>query len=168
MAECGRLTVRPLCYAHRKLLETRACSVAGCARPLFCKTFCNTHYIRNAKHGDPNVLIQAHAPNGAGTINNGYRIISIGNGATELEHRVVMEKMLGRPLRKGENVHHKNGERADNRPENLELWVVWQPFGQRPQDLLQYAHDIIDRYENEFGHMVDKRARHLQLVKKVD
>jgi hypothetical protein len=32
-----------------------------------------------------------------------------------------MQKILGRKLRKGETVHHKNGKRADNRPQNLEL-----------------------------------------------
>ena len=53
------------------------------------------------------------------------------------EHTVVMSSMIGRPLAKGESVHHKNGVRDDNRPENLELWTVHQPRGQRVSDLEQ-------------------------------
>lgn len=58
------------------------------------------------------------------------------NGKTVHEHSYVMEQMLGRPLKRGESVHHKNGLRADNRPDNLELWVSSQPFGQRASDLI--------------------------------
>ncbi len=50
-----------------------------------------------------------------------------------------MEAMLGRGLRPGESVHHKNGQRGDNRPENLELWVTPQRAGQRVEDLVAWV-----------------------------
>jgi hypothetical protein len=53
------------------------------------------------------------------------------------EHRLIMSMTLGRALLPTENVHHKNGNRADNRPSNLELWALPQPAGQRTEDLAQ-------------------------------
>ena len=51
---------------------------------------------------------------------NGYRRFSDSN---KLVHRYVVEKMIGRKLRRGEIVHHINRNKLDNSPENLEVFA---------------------------------------------
>jgi hypothetical protein len=57
-----------------------------------------------------------------------------------------MEEYLGRKLEPGENVHHKNGVRDDNRIENLELWTTSQPYGYRVDDAVEEALATLRKY----------------------
>lgn len=78
----------------------------------------------------------------------GYRSLLRG-GRYQMEHRLVMEQHIGRPLEAHENVHHINGVRNDNRLENLELWSSSQPPGQRVEDKVAWAIEILKRYSPE-------------------
>jgi len=84
---------------------------------------------------------------GSRSVNNyGYVVIrGYGDKKSHMEHRIIMEAILGRPLAPGETVHHKNGIRHDNRPDNLELWVSTRS-GQRVDDLIQF---IVERYRDK-------------------
>lgn len=77
---------------------------------------------------------------------NGYVYVLLPDGTYRQEHLVVMERHLGREISRPETVHHKNGVRNDNRLDNLELWVSSHPSGQRVDDLLAWADEIIRKY----------------------
>ena len=133
-----------LCTKHHRLKFPREkCKYAACDNQRISKGYCNKHYQRLLLHGSPDIILVN--PKGTGNVDNGYRKHKI-NGKSILEHRLVMEQHLGRKLFRHENIHHINGDTLDNRIENLELWNTMQPCGQRPEDKVAYAIEILRLY----------------------
>lgn len=103
------------------------------------KGFCDDHKFHNG-------------PRKEGYNLKGYKIVILIDPETgdysrrTYEHVLVMEQKIGRRLVKGEIVHHKNGVRDDNRPENLELWNKGQPAGQRVEDRIPYYIEFLEQY----------------------
>lgn len=124
-----------------------ACAVEGCERVEYAQGWCSMHYQRVRDRGQPGEPTPERANHGDGTLTKyGYRSIYVAGRGVQFEHRLVMERHLGRELLASETVHHKNGVRDDNRVENLELWSSIHPRGANVKDQLEWAREIIDRY----------------------
>jgi hypothetical protein len=123
----------------------RLCEIGGCDRKHYGKGMCHPHWQRD-RRGQQMVTPIVDRPGWTWHVNNAGYLATRANNRYILQHRMIMEEKLGRSLLPGENVHHINGVRTDNRPENLELWVSSQPPGQRPHELVEWARHIIRLY----------------------
>lgn len=133
----------------------RVCSVDGCGRGTKAKGLCGTHYGYKQRYGSPTPELKkvgGQKKENLGVIYGKDGYVYVWDREKQkvfLQHRVVMESIIGRPLISSESVHHKNGQRKDNRPENLELWSKTQPAGQRVEEKCNWAIEILKLYRPE-------------------
>lgn len=142
----------PLNVAKRVYDPGAECSVNGCNNISRARGYCRKHWKRWRVHDDPTKTLHSLGY-GDGkkwhTSPSGYVVRyepdnpNAGPNGQVYQHRHVMSQVIGRPLRENENVHHVNGVKDDNRPENLELWTKGQPAGQRVTDKLSWCADFI-------------------------
>lgn len=145
------------------------CESPACDRKASARGLCSAHWTRWSLGQPLDTPIRRRARLANRTdrrINQfGYAVryapsSPMANGAGYvLEHRLIVAESIGRPLLPRESVHHKNGDRQDNRlvkghelycPStccNLELWSTSQPSGQRVEDKVAWAREILALYE---------------------
>lgn len=98
------------------------CVIEGCQFPSVCRGLCDGHYSRWKKSGDvqASVPLRAKREKGQGTLHDGYVRHNI-DGKLIREHQLIVEKALGKPLPKGAQIHHVDGNKKNNGPWNLVL-----------------------------------------------
>ena len=135
------------------------CTISGCEREILAKGLCTMHYSRKrrtGKTGGPDPIIRASK---SGYLDPWGYLRTREGGRDVMMHRLILEQYLGRRLERHETVHHINGDKVDNRLENLELWASGHPPGQRVLDLLEWADKIQRKYGPERRKLEDQQSR---------
>ena len=129
----------------------KTCTLDGCEGKFYSNGFCMKHNSRLRRNGTT-VSVRKKSPiqtkRGYVKIKNKEHANS-DKGGWVFEHTIVMSNHIGRSLRKGESVHHKNNIKYDNRIENLELWKRGHPNGARISDLTEWAIEHLKKYKPE-------------------
>lgn len=107
------MAIIKICDCCGKEFKTYKCYEKRVRKHRFCSRECEAEFKRY--HNTRDSWRGGHIG-----ITTGYKYIRI-DGKDVGEHILVMEKSLGRRLAKGEVVHHINGDKTDNRIENLKL-----------------------------------------------
>ena len=141
----------------------KGCIVEDCGAALRCAPYCEMHYHRVTRYGDPGEAGRRHRKPGTGSMKQGYLYHRTGTDRYIAEHRRVMERVLGHPLHRWETVHHRNGVRDDNRPENLELWMGRHGPGQRIEDIVAF---VAENYPEAVLAAIERRPQ-LSLVESI-
>ncbi len=130
---------------RRRQMPERGRAYEGCDSTHYVGGYCRKHKRRIDKHGSADIVKVGARPRTGSITSQGYLAVTVGDSGFPpvLEHRHVMSLALGRPLLPEENVHHLNGDRADNRLENLKLWSKFQPPGKRVSDKVIWASDLL-------------------------
>ncbi len=138
---CGAEMNLPVSLADRRFCSA-TCSGHEDTRVAMTCEWCESEYLGRPQDGrrfcSRPCFYAWQTDNAQGHVNeNGYRLIPDGEGGYRPEHRIVIERILGRRLTSSETVHHLDGDKLHNEPSNLALMISVHPSGAAIGDIIE-------------------------------